>query len=108
MFDMQIIGERLREERTRLNLTQYQLSSMAEVTQSTYSKYERGERVPTLQAVNGFYRLGMDITYLLTGERSTPTEGVHLSTLEQKWLSLYRDSKDKVALMKLAEAFESL
>lgn len=106
-FDMPNVGERLKRERERLDLTQRQVSELAGITQTTYSRYENGERVPTLEAVFGFHQLGMDVVYLLTGQSTT----VHDETLtphEREWLTLYRQSNDKVTLLKLAKSFESL
>ncbi|WP_019519357.1 helix-turn-helix domain-containing protein [Faucicola boevrei] len=107
-FSMEIIGNRLVDERKRLGLTQAQASSQAGITQTTYSRYENGERVPTLQAILGFYNMGFDVIYLLTGEREPSDGEVILTSHEQDWLALYRESKDKNSLMKLAKAFNSL
>lgn len=108
MFDMKKVGERLKEERARLALTQREISNLAGITQTTYSKYELGERTPTLEAVDGFYRLGMDISYLLTGERPSLGTEAPLTTNERVWLQHYRDAKDKIALLKLVAAFNTL
>lgn len=69
MFDMRIIGERLTEERNRLNLAQTDVTKMADITQATLSRYERGERVPTLEACFHLYNIGYDILYVMTGDR---------------------------------------
>lgn len=107
-FSMADVGHRLKLERERLNLTQLQASSQAGITQTTYSRYENGERVPTLQAILGFYNMGFDVIFLLTGEREPSGGGVDLTSHEQDWLELYRSAKDKTVLFKLAKAFNSL
>lgn len=107
-FDMTNVGERLKQERERLDLTQRQVSELAGITQTTHSRYENGERVPTLEAVFGFHQLGFDVVYLLTGERACPPSDDTLTPHEREWLTLYRQSNDKVTLLKLAKSFESL
>lgn len=107
-FSMTDVGHRLKLERERLNLTQLQASSQAGITQTTYSRYENGERVPTLQAILGFYNMGFDVIFLLTGEREPSGGGVDLTSHEQDWLELYRSAKDKTVLFKLVQAFNSL
>lgn len=108
IFSMADVGHRLKVERQRLQLTQLQASSQAGITQTTYSRYENGERVPTLQAILGFYHMGFDVIYLLTGEREQSDGEVILTSHEQDWLDLYRLAKDKAVLFKLVKAFNDL
>lgn len=109
MFDMEKIGERLLEERQRLGFTQYDVLHKIDITQSTLSRYEQGKRVPTLEACVGLHNIGYDVLYLITGNREQESITTDtLTTDEQKWLSLYRSSRDTGTLLKLVTAFESV
>ncbi len=109
MFDMQKVAERLQEERQRLGLKQSEIMDKLHITQATLSRYEHGKRVPTLEACLGFYLVGYDLIYLLTGNRENISPSVDkLSADEQQWLSLYQQSTDKITLLKLVKAFESM
>lgn len=63
---MVILGERIREERLRLGLTQDQLG----VAPKTQRFYESGERSPDAAYLARFAELGADVLYILTGERT--------------------------------------
>ncbi len=109
MFDMKKIGDRLLEERLRLGFTQSDVLKKVGLTQSTMSRYEQGKRVPTLEACVNFYNIGYDVLYLITGNREqTDISTNDLTPDEQKWLSLYRQSRDTGTLLKLISAFESI
>ena len=62
--------ERLRLERQRLGLTQWEFASACELGLRTYARYERGERVPDLNALLGAARAGADVGFLLSGSRN--------------------------------------
>lgn len=63
-------GERLREERERLSLTQAQFGQLAQVTKKTQMLYESGERSPKADYMTAIASSGVDVQYLLTGERT--------------------------------------
>jgi len=60
-------GDRLREERDRLGLSQEALAKVAGVHRNTQIKYESGERSPDLDYLLAVSRVGVDVLYLLTG-----------------------------------------
>lgn len=62
------IGERLREARELLRLTQDEASAKFGVGKSTYQKYEAGGSVPGGEAIEGMVRAGLNANWLLTGE----------------------------------------
>lgn len=70
------IGERLREERLRLNLSQTELAEFGQVTKKTQGLYEREERSPTADYLNNLIPAGVDIPYVLTGNRMVLCENV--------------------------------
>lgn len=65
------IGRRIREERTKLRLTQEELSEAAEVNNSYIGQIERGEKNPSLETVVSVAKaLGVTVDYLLQEEVS--------------------------------------
>lgn len=65
-MDYMSLGERIREERLRLNLTQAQLAEAIDISDTYMGAIERGERCLTLDTlVRLVNRLGVTIDYLL-------------------------------------------
>ncbi|MDE6942029.1 MAG: helix-turn-helix transcriptional regulator [Lachnospiraceae bacterium] len=61
------LGERIREERRRLNLTQAQLAEAIDISDTYMGAIERGERSLTLDTlVRLVNRLGVTVDYLLS------------------------------------------
>lgn len=61
------LGERIREERLRLNLTQAQLAEAIDISDTYMGAIERGERSLTLDTlVRLVNRLGVTVDYLLS------------------------------------------
>jgi transcriptional regulator with XRE-family HTH domain len=72
------IGERLREERERVGISQTELGKIGGVVKKTQIDYEKGASAPNasyLAAVDG---AGIDVLYVVTGRRGlhSPTEKV--------------------------------
>lgn len=63
------IGERLREERIRLGLSQAELGEAGGVQKQAQLKYEKGERQPDALYLEGVAGRGVDVLYVLTGRR---------------------------------------
>ena len=63
-------GERLREERERMGLTQTDFGDLAGVTKKTQMLYESGDRSPKADYLSAIGTVGVDVEYLLTGNRS--------------------------------------
>ncbi len=71
------IASRLREERQRFCTSQLELASIGNVTPQTQRKYENGERHPNTAYLVRIANAGIDIQYVITGERigsTTPSE----------------------------------
>lgn len=65
-MDYKRLGERIREERRRLNLTQAQLAECIDISDTYMGAIERGERSLTLDTlVRLVNRLGVTVDYLL-------------------------------------------
>ena len=65
-MDYKRLGERIREERLRLNLTQAQLAEDVDISNTYMGAIERGERSLTLGTlVRLVNRLGVSVDYIL-------------------------------------------
>jgi len=62
------VPERLKEYRLLSKLSQEQASQMFAVTQSHYSKLEKGTKIISYESLKAYERQGGDIDYLITGK----------------------------------------
>ena len=69
------IGERLREERVRLSLSQELMGESAGVRKQAQLKYEKGERHPDAAYLERLAAIGVDVLYVLTGRRAPAGNG---------------------------------
>ena len=66
-MDYKRLGQRIREERLRLNLTQSALAEAIDISDTYMGAIERGERSLTLDTlVRLVNRLGVSVDYMLT------------------------------------------
>ncbi|MFJ3470670.1 helix-turn-helix domain-containing protein [Pseudomonas sp. NPDC090203] len=70
------IGPRLREERTRLKLSQSALGTLGGVETNAQGNYESGARSPKADYLLRIAEAGVDIYYVLTGTRSRPGDTI--------------------------------
>lgn len=102
------IGERLREERKRLELdyaNQTEFAEAAGVKKNAQSNYENNIRVPDADYLAGIASMGCDVLYILTGQRTAqPVEPI--SVRESRMLENYRalDEEDKAAMQRMTHA----
>lgn len=66
------IGQRLKEERKALNMNQTEFSSLAGTTKQTLFSWETGKTAPDAVELAAFAASGVDVLYVLTGERKKP------------------------------------
>lgn len=64
------IGERLREERERIGLSQTALAQIGGVGKTTQIKYEKGASSPDSSYLSAVSDEGVDVFYVLKGQRS--------------------------------------
>lgn len=86
--------DRLREERERLGLSQTKFAAIADASKHAQINWEKGVASPNAAALAAWASVGMDVLYVVTGERDfvPPTA---LSAEEQTLLDYFRDaSKD--------------
>lgn len=65
-----MIGVRIREERQRLGLSQAAFGEVGGVKKLTQITYEQGKRSPDARYLAALYRYGVDICYVISGERT--------------------------------------
>ncbi|WJV21670.1 helix-turn-helix transcriptional regulator [Pseudomonas chlororaphis] len=97
------VGDRLREERVRLNLKQEDLAQAGGVNRNTQGSYERGARNPDSAYLVAISGLGVDVMFVLTGARSVAGS---LSAEEAQIIVHYRHipEQDQRALRRFLKA----
>lgn len=83
---MTSFGTRLREERERLGYNQTDFGDIGGVRKNAQSNYEQGERQPDAEYLQKIQAIGVDVHYLLTGERRDSDEMV--KALLERWVTL--------------------
>lgn len=64
------MGDRVREERERLGLSQTAFGAVGGASKRTQIGWEGGRSSPTLDAIVAWAKIGVDVQYLATGMRS--------------------------------------
>ena len=65
-------GDRLRQERSRLGLSQKDFAALFGKKNMAVMRYEKGERVMGQDDLEALHTAGVDVYYLITGERTQP------------------------------------
>lgn len=86
-------GDRLREERERLDLSQERFATLGGVLKRAQIHYEKGERNPDSGYLAAVAAAGVDVLYVLTGSRD-PALPV-LDTSERLLVDNYRRCKQE-------------
>lgn len=66
---MDQFGTRLKESRKTLRLSQHDFAAMGGIAANAQGHYETGKRLPKLDYLIALRLKGVDVLYLLTGER---------------------------------------
>lgn len=80
------IGQRLKEERERIGLSQEQLGFVGGVKKLAQFRYENGDTYPNAQYLTEVVKIGIDVNYVLFGVRSNS----ELTLEEQQLLETFR------------------
>ncbi len=67
-----MIDVRLKEERERLGLSQPLFAQAAGAAKRTLADWEKGVSSPTAVQLSALAKIGVDVLYILTGQRSQP------------------------------------
>ena len=65
-----MLGDRLKEERERLGLTQPEFSEAAGAKKRTLIDWEKGVSSPTAVQLSALAAIGLDVLYVVTGQRA--------------------------------------
>ena len=84
-------GERIKEERERLGFNQADFAALAEATRKTLFNWESGTASPNAAALSAWAQHGLDVLYVVTGERLSAQPAVDAA--EQVLLDSYRRCK---------------
>lgn len=87
------IGARLKEERSRLGLSQTDLGAAGGVGKTTQINYEKGAGSPDANYLSAVAALGVDILYVVTGV-ATPQVVEGFTVAEDKLVNQYRALAD--------------
>ncbi|WP_165009681.1 helix-turn-helix domain-containing protein [Neisseria yangbaofengii] len=87
-------GNRLKEERKKLGLTQAQAAEKCGVSGRMWGDYERGISQPKTELFFRFEKAGIDVQYVMHGRHDSsaqmPSEKAELNRDEQAWLDVFR------------------
>lgn len=84
------LGERLKAERERLGYTQPEFAELVGASKRTQIGWEQGRSVPDANALSTWSAEGLDVGFLLNGERANVATSQHLPPDEQLLLEAYR------------------
>lgn len=100
---MKDLGSRLKEERKSLGLSQQEFGAIGGVEANAQGKYESGERIPRSDYLAALGKHGVDILYVLSGDR-TPIATDTLDEDERAIITHYRalSEEDQQAILQLA------
>ena len=101
------IGARLREERLRVGVSQVDFATHCGTSRNALLQWERGETAPNAGLLATMTALGIDVLYVVTGQRQGATEAT-LAPEEKALLAAWRDSgeKGRAALTAVAEVLK--
>lgn len=100
------IGDRLKQERERLGLNQTDFSAKAGASKNTQYNYEKGERSPDANYLAAAAALGVDVLFVVTGERKALPANC-LSSEAAEFFEVYQqmNESDREVLFRTAQAF---
>ncbi|QIE87018.1 helix-turn-helix domain-containing protein [Pseudomonas nitroreducens] len=98
------IGERLKEERLRIGITQSVLAEHCGVSKNTQLNYEKNERSPDGAYLEIAALVGVDVLYVITGRR-LPADLDVLSSAELDLLRFFKGMSpdDQVSFLRVAK-----
>jgi transcriptional regulator with XRE-family HTH domain len=110
-----MLGNRLREERDRVGMTQPVFAEAAGAKKRTLIDWEKGVSSPTATQLEALAAIGVDVLYVLTGRRAPAANGLavaepgplgHLTLPELGLIKGWRqlDAKGRQAVMATIEA----
>lgn len=113
---MALFGERLKELRTKRNLSQQELSEILNIGRSTLANYEQGKREPNFETLELFADyFNVDMNFLIGWEESQNTfinDDANIKYLkeigEENLIELYKKVKEDGSLLLLTDETSKL
>ncbi len=96
---MNNFSERLKEERIRLDLSQAELGELCGVKKLAQFNYEKGERFPDANYLMQAILIGVDVNYLLTGQRSSGNLSKNENRIIEKYRQADADIREEVLMI---------
>lgn len=91
------LGERLREERERLGYTQPAFAAVAGAKKHAQINWEKSAAFPNAAALEAWSKVGLDVLYVVTGQRSQPVHSAAALRPDQVALLDNYEHSDEVA-----------
>ncbi|QYM67298.1 helix-turn-helix domain-containing protein [Pseudomonas sp. So3.2b] len=100
------ISVRLKEERSRLKLSQTDLGAIGGVGKTTQINYEKGVGSPDATYLAAVAEKGVDVLYVVTGERK-PMPADSISAEVAQFVKVYErvNESDRNVLLRMVSAF---
>ena len=89
------VGERIKSERERLGFKQPEFAAIGHTTRKSQIDYEKDITQPRVDYLIAISKVGADILYIITGERSKPVEDT-LTPKEKTLLESFRKAPEAV------------
>lgn len=90
------MGERIRDERERLGFSQVDFAALAGATRKTLFNWESGAAAPNATALAVWADHGLDVLYVVTGQRSQPVpETATLSPRQRALLDNFNNTSEE-------------
>lgn len=99
------IGDRLKEERERLGFSQTDFAALAGASKNSQYNYEKGDRSPDAEYLAAIAAHGVDVQFVVTGERVAPALD-RITATEAVMLARFRamTDLDRATLERMSEA----
>ena len=109
MISKSLFGNRLKEQRKKMGLTQADAAQKAGIERETWGKYERGVFLPSGDVLISFLNIGIDVSALFSvSERQSENLLAEISKEESELLGYYRQASDngKFVILSVAKGAE--
>jgi transcriptional regulator with XRE-family HTH domain len=102
---VQYFGERLKEERIRIGLSQEEFAKKCAVSKRSQINYEQSERAPDLHYLSEMAGLGGNVDYVVTGKRQGVNEDKLRDSLEVVFnvLSVLKETNEDISNERAAQ-----
>lgn len=91
------VGERIKEERERLGFNQTDFAALSQSTRKALFNWESGIASPNAAALAAWAAVGLDVLYVVTGQRAGGVKPAPTLTAEEEtMLGYFRDASKEV------------